>query len=113
MKSIFDAVDALDALAAGDAPDRLQVLSGALALNTLCMRGTSDRELIDAAAGLDALATGRKLDLDEVGRARAATLAARVRRELPPGAPRRDDDCAPSMAGSRRPSGAWPPWKDR
>lgn len=79
---LIDAAEVLDAQAAGVTPDRLQVLSGALALSTLCMRGASDRELIDAAAGLDALATGRKLDLNDEGRARAAQLAARVRREL-------------------------------
>ena len=72
----------LEAQAAGTVPDRLQVLSGALALSTLCMRGTPDRDLIDAAAGLDALATGRELELNEQGRARARLLAARVRREM-------------------------------
>ena len=76
------AAEVLDALAAGGVPDRLQVLAGALALTNLCMRVTLDRELIDVAAGLDALATGRKLDLDEAGRARAAKLAARVRSEI-------------------------------
>ncbi len=37
---------------------------------------------IDAAPGLDELATGHKLDLDTQGCARAAFLAARVRREM-------------------------------
>ncbi len=78
----IDAAEVLDAQAAGVTPDRLQVLSGALALSTLCMRGTADRDLLDAAAGLDALATGRKLELNAEGRARAAKLAARVRREM-------------------------------
>ena len=77
-----DAAAVLDAQAAGVPPDRLQVLAGALALSTLCMRGTADRDLLDAAAGLDALATGRKLELNAEGRARAAFLAARVRREM-------------------------------
>jgi hypothetical protein len=54
----------LDAQAAGVAPDRLQVLSGALALQRLCMLAAAHRDLLDAAAGLDALATGRKLDLN-------------------------------------------------
>lgn len=79
---LIDAAEVLDAQAAGVTPDRLQVLSGALALSTLCMRITPDRDLIDAAAGLDALATGRRLDLNTEGRARAAFLAARVRREM-------------------------------
>jgi hypothetical protein len=35
------------------------------------------------AAGLEALATGQAFDLTAEGRARAATLAARVRREMP------------------------------
>jgi hypothetical protein len=83
-----DAVAVLEAQAAGTVPDHLQVLSGALALSTLCMRGTPDRDLIDAAAGLDALATGRKLELNEQGRARARLLAARVRREMLTPAPR-------------------------
>ena len=79
---LHDAVAVLEAQAAGTVPERLQVLSGALALSTLCMRGAPDRDLLDAAAGLDALATGRKLELNEEGRARARRLAARVRREL-------------------------------
>jgi hypothetical protein len=77
-----NAAAALDALADGIDPDRLQVLVGALALTTLLIRVSPDRDLLDAAAGLDALATGRTLPLNREGRARAATLAARVRREL-------------------------------
>jgi hypothetical protein len=83
--ALLDAAEVLDAQAAGVTPDRLQVLSGALALQRLCMHDTADRDLLDAAAGLDALATGRTLDLNEAGRARAARLAARVRRELAAG----------------------------
>lgn len=78
-----DAATVLDAQAAGVTPDRQQILAGALALSTLCLRGTADRDPLDAAAGLDALATGRPLDLSAAGRARAATLAARVRRKMP------------------------------
>jgi hypothetical protein len=77
-----NAAAALDALADGIDPDRLQVLVGALALTTLLIRVSPDRDLLDAAAGLDALATGRKLLLNREGRARAATFAARVRHEL-------------------------------
>ena len=77
-----DAAAVLDAQAAGVTPDRLQVLAGALALSTLCLRGTADRDLLDAAAGLDALATGRTLELNAEGRTRAAKLAARVRHEM-------------------------------
>lgn len=77
-----NAAAALDALADGIDPDRLQVLVGALALTTLLIRVSPDRDLLDAAAGLESLATGRTLPLNREGRARAATLAARVRREL-------------------------------
>ena len=55
--SLIHAADALDALAAGIVLNRTTLLSGALALNSLCLRGTPDRELIDAAAGLGALAS--------------------------------------------------------
>ena len=82
-----NAAEVLYTMAAGGVPDRLQVLAGALVLTNLCMRVTPDRELIDAAAGLDALATGRGLNLDEAGCARAAKLAVRVRRELSKPAP--------------------------
>ena len=77
-----DAAAVLDAQAAGVTPDHRQVLAGALALSTLCMRGSADRDLMDAAAGLDALATGRTLELNAEGRARAAKLAARVRHAM-------------------------------
>ena len=42
-------------------------------------RGLADRELLDAAAGLKALATGGVLNLDNAGRQRARTLATYVR----------------------------------
>lgn len=78
---LANAVEVLEFLAAGTAPDRVRILSGALALSTLCARGTPDQDLLDAAAALDDLATGRELQLNTWGRARAAKLAARVRRE--------------------------------
>ena len=52
---------------------------GALALDTLRRAGGADRNMLDAAAALEAVATGSALDLDETGRARAAALAAAVR----------------------------------
>jgi len=76
---LIDAAHTLDALAAGDTPDLARVLSGALALDTLVRNGLADRDLLDAAAGLQAVATGGALKLDATGRARAATLAAAVR----------------------------------
>jgi hypothetical protein len=50
-----------------------------LALNTLQRAGGADRAILDAAAALEAIATGGSLDLDDTGRARAAALAAGVR----------------------------------
>jgi hypothetical protein len=50
-----------------------------LALNTLQRAGGADRAILDAAAALEAIATGGSLDLDEKGRARAAAIAAGVR----------------------------------
>jgi len=50
-----------------------------LALDTLRRAGGADRNMLDAAAALEALATGGAVDLDETGRARAAALAAAVR----------------------------------
>ena len=78
--SLFDAASALDELAAGRTPDRASVIAGALALDTLVQGGGADRELLDAAAGLEMLATGGDLSLDATGRERAARLAMAVRR---------------------------------
>jgi hypothetical protein len=80
--SLLDAAYCLDELAGGRVPGRPQLLSGALALDTLCRNGAAERELLDAAAGLNALATGGTPDLAPAGQARAALLAAAVRREM-------------------------------
>ena len=74
-----EAAAVLDTLAAGRVPERTALLSAALALSTLCHSGDVDRDLRDATAGLERLATGGMLDLDAAGRARAAKLAALVR----------------------------------
>jgi hypothetical protein len=66
-------------------PDRARLLSGALALDTLQQSGQADRDLLDAAAGLETLARGGTLDLDAGGRERAATLAAAVRAAIASG----------------------------
>jgi hypothetical protein len=79
---LLDAVSVLDDLAAGRAPDRARLLAGAMALNTLQRAGGADRAILDAAAGLEAIATGGSLDLDETGRARASALAAAVRASI-------------------------------
>lgn len=77
--TLLAAATALDALAAGLEPARGDVLSGALVLQTLIHTGHADRDLRDAALGLEAVATGRPLNLDQAGRARAADLAMKVR----------------------------------
>ena len=77
---LHQAADALDALAAGRIPARAELIAGALTLKTLCIRIAPDRDLLDAAAGLETLATGGTLDLDEAGRHRAAKLAEIVRK---------------------------------
>ncbi len=78
------AADALDALAAGQVPERADALTGALALQTQCLHAPApSRDLLDAAAGLETLATGGTLDLDALGRERAARLAALVRQLVP------------------------------
>jgi hypothetical protein len=76
---LFDAAHCLDALAAGETPDRVSLVVGALALDTVAAWGGGDRDLLDAAAGLNIIATGGSLDLDAAGRARAGVLAASVR----------------------------------
>ena len=77
--SLMDAAHALDDLAAGRTPDRVTLLAGALALDTLTRSGHVDRDILDAAVGLATVATGGNLDLDALGRERAATLAEAVR----------------------------------
>jgi hypothetical protein len=77
--SLQAAADALDALAVGQEPKRGDVISGALALQTLVHRGQADRNVMDAASGLEAAACGRPLNLDAIGRSRAAVLASHVR----------------------------------
>lgn len=74
----------LEDQAAGHVPDKAQVLSGALALDTLKQQGQADRDILDAAAGLEALAKGMTIDLDASGRARAAYLAEVIREAAAP-----------------------------
>jgi hypothetical protein len=79
MTGLIDAVYALEEQAAGRTPERSRLLAGALALDTLVRRGEQDRDILDAAAGLSALATGERFELDERGRARAgATCGCRA-----------------------------------
>jgi hypothetical protein len=83
---LSDAAAVLDELAAGLQPDRTRLIAAALALDTLVKTSTpgrwmaiGSRELLDAAAGLQILATGGTLDLDEAGRSRARQFADTVR----------------------------------
>jgi hypothetical protein len=76
------AATVLEVLAAGEIPNRTDVLNAALILSTYCLRHAASRDLLDAAAGLERLATGRTLDLDAIGRQRALTLAQIVRQTV-------------------------------
>lgn len=69
----------LDDLAAGRSLGQSDAIAEALTLDTMVRTYPApSRELLDAAAGLELLATGR-LDLDDVGRAHAGVLAQHVR----------------------------------
>ena len=78
--SLFDAAYCLDKLSVGRTPDRTRLLADALALHTRRLMGAANQNLLDAGAGLEALAAGDTLDLSEHGQARAAVLAALVRK---------------------------------
>ncbi len=75
--SLQDAVEVLNSQAEGVTVGRSQLISAALSLRA-ATRDTSDRDLLDAAAGLECLATGGELDLNEAGRRRAGQLAKKV-----------------------------------
>jgi hypothetical protein len=79
MSGLREAAAVLDALAGGHVPERASVLAGALALESLCTWGAPDRDLLDAAAGLNILVRGGALELNADGRKRAANLAEIVR----------------------------------
>jgi hypothetical protein len=77
--ALLAAAAVLDELAAGNQPDRARLIAAALALDTLIKTTTPSRDLLDAAAGLQVLATGGTLDLDDAGRSRARKFADTVR----------------------------------
>ena len=83
LSRLQDAAAVLDALASGRIPDRTAMLSAALDLNTYCHGIDASRDLLDAAAALETLATGGTLDLDATGRQRAMKLAKVVRQAIP------------------------------
>ena len=76
--STADAAYALAEISTGRVPAKSRLIAGALSLDTLVKRGESDRDILDAAQGLHLAAIGLALDLDDVGRARVAYLAAVV-----------------------------------
>jgi hypothetical protein len=82
--TLLDAAYALDELAAGRAPDRARLISGARALDNVRVEGVpADRELLDAANELYLVADGATIDLTKRGRGRAAAWAEAVRRINP------------------------------
>ena len=83
LSRLQDAAAVLDALALGRIPDRTALLSAAIDLNTYCRCTNADRDTLDAAAGLETLATGGTLDLDATGRQRVRKLAQIVRHAIP------------------------------
>ena len=56
--TLLAAAAALDAQAAGVAPNKVDVLTGTLALQALIARGNVDRDLLDASSVLELMATG-------------------------------------------------------
>ena len=78
--ALHAAADILDDMASGIPVERSRLIAGALALDTLRLLGEADRDCLDAAAGLEVLATGGRLDLDATGKKRAGVLAQAVRR---------------------------------
>ncbi|MGO4328190.1 hypothetical protein AB4Z48_27525 [Cupriavidus sp. 2TAF22] len=78
-KGLIDAAEVLEDLAAGLQPDHGRLAAGAHALGAMHADHPSWRDMTDAAFGLQALAAGGALDLDQKGRARAARLAEVVR----------------------------------
>lgn len=80
--SLQDALDVLSDLAdARPIDDRRRLICSTLALSTLTWT-CDNRDLADAAIGLEILATGGTLDLDEQGRKRAAFLATAVQKQI-------------------------------
>ena len=73
--TVADAIYSLAEIAAGRTQERSRLVAGALALDTIRLRGGASQDVLDAAASLELMATGGELDLDERGRIRAAHLA--------------------------------------
>jgi hypothetical protein len=78
--TLLDAAYCLDELSVGRTPDRTRLIAGALALNSLHRQGRADRGLLVAYAILETLASGGTTDVSDEAQARAALLAALVRK---------------------------------
>ena len=79
---LADAACALDAMAAGNNPNRAELMSGALALNMIIDPRTASTDLQLAASGLDIQALYGAVYLNEVGSRHAGKLAEAVRELL-------------------------------
>jgi hypothetical protein len=79
---LADAACALDAMAAGNNPNRAELMSGALALNMIIDPRTASTDLQLAASGSDIQASYGAVYLNEVGRRHAGKLAEAVRELL-------------------------------
>ena len=77
-----EAAAMFDARAAGRTPDHTAVLTATLDLSTYCHGIDASRDLLDAAAGFETLASGGALDRDATGRQRAMRLAQVVRQAM-------------------------------
>jgi hypothetical protein len=77
--TLLDAAAVLDDLANGREPSRTRAITGALALQRLNLNEQSDRDLLDAEAGLKVIAAGGELGLDSIGRERSSDLERAVR----------------------------------
>ena len=79
-EALLRAADVLEGLASRAAIDYSSLIETALTLRTYADL-QRDMDLLDAAAGLESLATRGELPLDITGRQRAAALSRRVRAE--------------------------------
>ena len=74
---LLDAASVLDDQATGRPPDRVRVRACALALDTLYREEVVDRDILEAAAGLQMPAAGRAVNLDTALRAAAPLISPR------------------------------------
>jgi hypothetical protein len=81
--TLLDAANALDEVAAGRAPDPMQVVRGLHALDPLLERAGCEEILREAAATLELIvANGASNGLSSAARLRARAMASAVRRAM-------------------------------